>query len=294
MPENGVRSTYSQAPFKISMHDLGGEISTGTAFHYLHNETRFIVTNWHNLTGKDFFSGNNLSKSGRTPLWIEVHTASWQSSTTNHTLNFGIVSRRVEIYGDPEAQLDNLWLEHPHQLCDVVAIADPKPDQEPEFMHNSVNMISRARVPVLPGELAFVIGFPRGLQTGFGLPIWKSTFIASEPFYNVDVAGRRLPAFFLDGYTRQGMSGSPVFARFRGMWDAKDPYKAIDLDDPDFWNRDDVNIFGSEATEFIGIYSGRIPEIEGEAALGLCWTKDAIAQICSAHFKKGLPVATHQ
>lgn len=291
MPENGVRSTYSQAPFKISTHDFGGQIATGTAFHYQHNGQRFIVTNWHNVTGRDFFSGKNLNTLARTPLWIEVHTALWQSPANNPERKFSIASRRVEIYRDFETQLDRLWLEHPQlggQGCDIVAIPCPKPDQEPEFMHNSVNLISSAKIPVLPGELAFVIGFPRSLHTGFGLPIWKSTFIASEPHYDVKVGERNLPALFLDGYTREGMSGSPVFARYRGMWDAKDPYRPVDPDEPGFWNRDDVNMFGSEATEFIGIYSGRIPEKEGEAALGLCWRKDAIEQVCSAHFRTGI------
>jgi hypothetical protein len=103
----------------------------------------------------------------------------------------------------------------------------------------------------------------------------------------VNVAGKNLPAFFLDGYTREGMSGSPVFARYRGTWDREDPYKKVDFDEPGFWNRNDVAIFGSEATEFVGIYSGRIPEKEGEAAIGLCWRKDAIEQVCSAHFQSG-------
>lgn len=231
MPEKGVRSTYSQAPFRISTHDLGGQIAVGTAFHYHHNGQRFIVTNWHNVTGRDFFSGKNLTALARMPLWIEVHTASWQSPATDPARGFRMVARRVEICRDPVAQVDRLWLEHPQlggRGCDIVAIPDSKPDQEPEFMHNSVNLISDAKIPILPGELAFVIGYPRGLHTGFGLPIWKSTFIASEPHYNVEVAERKLPAFFLDGYTREGMSGSPVFARYRGMWDAKDPYKPVD------------------------------------------------------------------
>ncbi|MDB6453590.1 hypothetical protein [Falsirhodobacter sp. 20TX0035] len=226
MPENGIRSTYSQAPFKISAHDFGGQISTGTAFHYLHNGQRFIVTNWHNLTGRNFFSRKNLNTLGRTPLWVGIHTAVWLAPPTDLNRAFGIERRRIEIYGDPEAQLDQLWLEHPElggQGCDVVAIPHPKPDEEPEFMHNSVNLISKFRVPVLPGEVAFVIGFPRGLHTGFGLPLWKSTFIASEPHYDVEIEERLLPAFFLDGYTREGMSGSPVFARYRGMWTSRTP-----------------------------------------------------------------------
>ena len=287
LPEYGVRSTYSQAPFKISMHDLGGEISTATAFHYAYNGERFIVTNLHNVTGRNFFNGKALNGHARTPMWIEVHTAIWQAPVLNPNRVFGLARRRLEIYSDPSAQLDPLWLEHPElgpEGCDIVAIQDPKPVQEPEFMHNCVNQISNIRVPVLPGELAFVIGYPRGLNTGFGLPIWKSTFIASEPHYDVEISETRLPAFFLDGYTREGMSGSPVFARYRGMWDLKDPYKPVNPDEPDFWSRDDVAINGAEGTEFVGIYSGRIPEKEGEAALGLCWRKDAIERVCSAHF----------
>ena len=158
-------------------------------------------------------------------------------------------------------------------------------------MHNSVNLISESRVPVLPGEIAFVIGFPRGLHTGFGLPIWKSTFLASEPHYDVEIGERLLPAFFLDGYTREGIPGSPVFARYRGMWDMNDPYKPVDPDEPDFWSRDDVAMLGSEATEFIGIYSGRISDNEGEAALGLCWRKEVIEEICSSYVPPKTPQA---
>lgn len=285
MPENGIRSTYSQAPFMISMHDNGGQISTGTAFHYMFGGKRFIVTNWHNVSGLDFFSRRNLNTNARRPLWIEVHTALWQRAENLPSNGFSIFQRRVEIYAEPDAMLDPLWSEHPtlgSHGCDLVVVPDAKPALEPEFMHNSVNMISNMRVPVLPGEIAFVIGFPQGLTTGFGLPIWKSTFIASEPFYDVTVSGRHLPAFFLDGYTRPGMSGSPVFARFKGSWDTSAPYKPLDETEPGFWDRPDVALFGSEGTEFIGIYSGRIPEKEGEAALGLCWRRDAIEMTCGA------------
>lgn len=288
MPRNGVRSTYSQAPFRITTHDYGGEIATGTAFHYTYEGRRFIVTNWHNLTGKDFFTGKNLNAQARTPLWINVHTAQY-IFVPGIPGAYAIIPRRIELYQDAAAQLDPLWLEHPQvggRGCDVVAIPYEKPANEPEFMHNSVNLISTVKIPVRPGEQAFVIGFPRGLSTGFGLPIWKSTFIASEPFYGVDVGVQKLSAFFLDGYTREGMSGSPVFARYRGMWDQTDPYMDVDIDAPNFWSRDDVAL-GAEGTEFIGIYSGRIPESVGEAAIGVCWRNDVIDEVCASFKPQG-------
>lgn len=54
MPEHGVRSTYSQCPFEILMYDDQGCISSGTAFLYFYNDAGYIVTNWHNISGKIF------------------------------------------------------------------------------------------------------------------------------------------------------------------------------------------------------------------------------------------------
>jgi len=45
MPENGIRSTYTQNPFQILMYDNDGLISTGTAFLYEFNKDLFLITN---------------------------------------------------------------------------------------------------------------------------------------------------------------------------------------------------------------------------------------------------------
>ena len=106
------------------------------------------------------------------------------------------------------------------------------------------------------------------MSVGFGLPIWKSGFIASEPYYpvrlfgkpgplGVMVGGVDLPAFSIDFRGWYGMSGSPVFARYTGIWDMTQPYRDVDFTQQDFWARKDVALSG-EGTEFIGIYSGRI------------------------------------
>jgi hypothetical protein len=277
------------------MHDRGGIISTGTAFNYECNGTRFLVTNWHNISGKDFFTRASLQSNARMPMWIEASAATWVDGPEVDPRAFAVLPRRIELYADGDAMLDPLWIEHPqlgNEGCDVIAISDPKPAAEPEFMHNSVNKISLQRIPVKPGEVAFVIGYPEGLKVGFGLPIWKSTFIASEPHYDVTIKGQRLPAFFLDGYTRPGMSGSPVFALFRGSWNMKSPYENVDFSAPGFWQRDDIAIYGSSGIEFVGIYSGRLPTKEGQAALGLCWRKQLIDEICSTQFdQKATPAS---
>ena len=157
-------------------------------------------------------------------------------------------------------------------------------------MHNCANKISNIRIPVKPGSVAFIIGFPHNLSVEFGLPIWKSGFIASEPHYSVtwggtysDVGGmsggKTIPAFFIDALTRAGMSGSPVFASYTGSWDMSHPYQPLNPDDQNFWKRDDIALSGTKM-EFVGVYSGRLPQREGEAALGFVWKESAIKEIC--------------
>lgn len=80
--------------------------------------------------------------------------------------------------------------------------------------------------------------------------------------------GQRVPAFFIDSLTRDGMSGSPVVCRRVGGWKEK--------------QRDgsEITINGT-AHDFIGVYSGRLPGREFEAALGLCWKAALVEEICA-------------
>jgi hypothetical protein len=288
MPEFGIRSTYSQCPFQIYLCDGDGIISTGTAFFFAEENETFFVTNWHNVSGKDSFDQTYLGNGQRTPLSIRAKFATWVGDSSKG--EFTTVATDVPLYSEDRST--PVWFEHPElgHRCDVVGIPFPKPKVIPEFMHNSANKISDTRIPVKPGNAVFIIGFPQNLSVTFGLPIWKSGFIASEPHYDVTWGGKlseiggmsggtSVPAFFVDALTRQGMSGSPVFASYTGNWDMKDPYRPLNPDESDFWNRNDVAI-GESKMEFVGIYSGRIPSKEAEAALGFVWKESAIRQIC--------------
>lgn len=289
MPENGIRSTYSQCPFQILMCDDSGVLSTGSAFFYELEGAWFLITNWHNLSGKHFLTKEPLSKKGRFPTFIKAKLSAYLPSGAGMAEgSFTTVAQRVEIYENYQPR----WYTHPElgSACDVVALPLSRPRSCPEFMHNAANRISNLRIPVKPGCTAFVIGFPRSLSVGFGLPLWKAGYIASEPYYDItiggelsDVAGLRggtqLPAFFIDSQTREGMSGSPVFAAYMGNWDATDPYKDLDMDTPEFWLRDDV-LLGENRMQFVGCYSGRIGREEEGAALGLCWREEVIRTIC--------------
>ena len=286
MPEQGIRSTYSKIPFQIHMCDDHGVISTGSAFFYALDEDWFLITTWHNVSGQHSFVDKILDEDRRTPTFIKAKLASVTSSSGAFTT----VARRVEIYNN----FQPLWFENPElsSTCDVVALPFDRPRDCPSFMHPAANRIRSPRIPLLPGCTVFIIGFPSSISVNIGLPLWKSGYIASEPHFDVTIGGEvsdvgglsngiYLPAFFIDSQTRQGMSGSPVFASYTGTWDSESPYSNLNDRPPEHLLSADVMI-GSTANEFVGCYSARIGRKEEGAALGLCWRKDVIEHICAS------------
>lgn len=286
MPELGVRSTFSQSPFQLLMNDNAGLISTGTGFFYEHLNEHYLITNWHNISGRHFLTNEPLSS--RLPTFIEAKFY----KKIDEAGSFTTVAERIEIYNN---QLP-LWYEHPKlkSKCDVVAIKMRRPDFIAENMNFAANIISKIRIPIKPGNTVFVIGFPKSISVGFGLPLWKSGYIASEPFYDVTIGGEvspiggltngiSLPAFFIDTQSREGMSGSPVFANYIGNWNTKHPYEEVNPDAPDFLINRDIAL-GENRMEFIGCYSARIGTNEEGAALGLCWRSSTIDEICVGNF----------
>ena len=290
MPEKGVRSTYSQCPFQILTCNKGGITGAASGFLYEYDQELFLITNWHVLSGIGFLQ-NCSSSISQFPTHIKIKFSSREiNGIPTAGGNFAVVSRDIQIYENNQP----LWFEHPKlgHSCDVVALPFQRPASCPENMHNAANKISTMRTPIEPGCTVYIIGFPRTISVGFGLPIWKSGYIASEPHYDVTVGGSiseisgvaggvKLPAFFVDSLTREGMSGSPVFSQYIGNWDMSNPYEELDFNHDSFWSRDDIAL-GSRGIEFVGCYSGRVGDVNVDgAALGLCWRKDTIADVCA-------------
>ena len=276
----GIRSAFSQCPFQIQIFDSAGAIGTATGFFYDLDGETFLITNWHNISGKNFVTKKCLDPNLRTPEYIEVQFASWIPGSGMARWLPSNKVQRVEIYQGFEP----LWFEHPElgSSCDIIALPLSRPADCPEFMHDAANLVTTDNIPLKPGNTVFIIGFPMGLSIGPGLPLWKSGYIASEPFFDISTGDTSnfLPAIFIDAQTRQGMSGSPVYASYSGSWDNSDPYSDLaGLGIHQFVKRTDV-VLASTGIEFIGCYSGRAFGKANEAALGLCWRKEAIEHIC--------------
>jgi hypothetical protein len=114
----------------------------------------------------------------------------------------------------------------------------------------------------------YVLGYPLGLlDATHGMPVWKRATVATEP-------GGSSGAFLVDTATRAGMSGSPVFLRYRGFYKT-DPESAVA--NPSDW-------FG-EGDMFVGIYSGRLGASEVEAQLGVVWKARVIEEVIDGNHR---------
>jgi len=148
---------------------------------------------------------------------------------------------RVELSdesGKPE------WYEHPifGSRVDVAVLPISFGSGfEAEPITSPVNENENAQLSLESGGDVFVLGFPRNKTGGGALPIWKHGSIASEPAADLD----GLPKVLIDTASRQGMSGSPVFAReLQVVPVAMEGVQDVGALDYRF--------------QFLGVYSGRI------------------------------------
>ena len=290
------REEYTKCPIQIQICNETGPISIGTGFFYYFShqpDEWFLITNWHNVSGKNFLTKELLFKKLQKPTHLEIVLTKKSVIATNppkQTVIYEPFLYRINLYN---TENHPQWLEHPKlgSNCDVIAIPIRIQQKEQTWlMQQPINSIPYNQIPVRPGSTIFIIGFPRGI-TVKGLPIWKSGYIASEPSLDITIGknmkidykegrildGYTLPAFFIDSQTREGMSGAPVIASYNaGLWSPSDPNNR-NLNE--IMKKKDFCLVG-EGKQFFGCYSGRFVPNEEEAALGLCWREGVIEEIC--------------
>lgn len=173
------------------------------------------------------------------------------------------IPKVLRLYDDDSNQ-SPIWFEHPTHGSAVDAVAIPIEDlEQTAAVAANAESLELSRLKLSPGMDAFVLGYPRGISGGGRFPIWKRGSIASEP--DVDIDG--LPKFFIDTATREGMSGSPVYAQESGLWA------------PEGGKLPGDGVFG-KGERFVGVYSGRIlADDPFLAQLGLVWKEQAIIEI---------------
>lgn len=234
-------------------------IAQGTGFVWRNQSNAFIITNWHNLTGKNPFTGNLLSKNGSVPDAIRIHLAKRVGGTKDiYKRRFPLDVKLYEDFCDP------FWIQHKNfseLKIDIVALKLAEVDTTDiicidDFRYE--NLFNHV------GTDVFVVGYPNADFKNDMPPIWKRGSLASEPL--LEWHGK--PAFLIDAASRSGMSGSPIFRRVFG------PANIISPDGTITTHLDKVM-----TTDFIGIYSGHLSEMGEQLTIGIGWSRNLIQNI---------------
>jgi hypothetical protein len=121
-----------------------------------------------------------------------------------------------------DAKGNKRWFEHPALAGKVDLVALPLAHEESVQFYPLDVELRNEDVAVSPGDSVSIVGFPLGLAQSGGLPIWKTGTIASDLLVVVQFEyctttdlftnWTDQPMFLIDTTSRQGMSGSPVYA----------------------------------------------------------------------------------
>lgn len=224
------------------------ELSIATAFFWQSKNEIYLITNWHNVTGKNRDTGEHLNKeTAAEPNNILVALV-FEGTTVQAEL-------KLPLFDNNERPV---WYEHPvKKEVDVVAIKLPQLNAK----LYPINNLPCAPIKTSIGLDAFILGYPFGINQQ-NLPVWKRASIASEP----DIPVNNLPLFYVDTASRKGMSGAPVILRTSGNFIGE-------------CGRTQMQV-NAAASKFIGIYSGRIKSgDELDTQLGRVWRSEVIEEI---------------
>lgn len=285
-----IQDPLSCVSLRISMYFNEERLATGTAFIYLYEEKPYLITNWHNVSGREPSTLKAKHPACAIPnrIFVEVPFINHKTSSIIWE------EHQVPIYQDDgDSPSKSIWYEHPLHRYKVDVVAIPVHEDEVFSPLKSIwhtiqsdqkrwgqiegsreNTICPATAPCLnlslvrfnPGQGVFVLGFPEGMTGGANFPVWKRGSIASEPYLDID----DLPKIFIDTATRAGMSGAPVYVHETGRWETE---KGCGLE------KSNGSSSGIQGRRFIGVYSGRVGDDTFQAQLGVVWKYDVIDEI---------------
>lgn len=227
-----------------------------------------MITNWHNVTGRNPTTGKPISNDHagipdilKTNFRLKKHNERNEYAELN----------TINLYSDDEMR-NPKWLVHPKHGKNVDVIALEVDQKEKYEYHALSNMIFDQEIPPEVGDECYVIGYPFKDFRYLGLPIWKKASIATEPTVNED----QLPKILIDTATRAGLSGSPVFYQKTGIHKLGSNGQLT------------ADTFLGRHRGFLGIYSGRIGDGEIHAQLGIVWKEKVLIEIIEGNIKSDI------
>jgi len=231
----------------LEMRFNGQILASGTGFLVQNSLNVFLITNRHNVTGRNNETGVVISKTCGTPNEIVI--------SHNRQGRPGNYIEKVEALFVDEIPR---WFEHPWlgEVADFVAL--PLVQLDDVAVHPYSMDFVGPEIFLAPSDVVSVVGFPFGLRGCGSFALWATGFLASEP--SVDFNDR--PVFLIDCRTREGQSGSAVIA-YRSAGIVAEKIGTL-------------TVHEEPVTRFLGIYSGRINK---DSDIGVVWKAEAIREL---------------
>lgn len=186
-------------------------IGTASGFIVAFMGRRFLVTNWHVVSGRHAQTKKPLHESLALPGRLLVNLKLKRLDTNTNDGSYWPIRGIIEIeISEDESRLYNFM--HPKFGSDVDVVAMPIDEK----LANLENYNTKAKglelyvdqsVPfdIKVMDEVFIAGFPELMMRPNDFPVYKAGFVASEPHIYSGV-----PFFFIDGKTKKGWSGSPI------------------------------------------------------------------------------------
>lgn len=229
-------------------------LGQATGFLWQIRERHYLVTNWHVLSGKDFFTLQNLRDDAGRP---NIVRALFQIPG-----EFQKQEWRIPVRDDDDAPL---WMVHPGSRVDMAVLPFPAGPDTIVGLY-PLNVLANDPLVIGIGMEVFILGYPFKIAPP-AFPIWKRGSIASEPEL-VHMTGGYM---YVDTASRPGMSGAPVIRRSVGTH---------------FLTTGETLTDFQYKTKFLGVYSGRIPtDHPYEAQIGLVWDGSYINEIIAGNVR---------
>jgi len=233
----------------------------GSGFIWKHADAFHLITNWHNLSGQDPFTGRHLNEGGRVPNTIRIMPCTLTAKGDQTEIKRRPIT--IPLY---EHFHQPFWQQHKDFATNRADIATlPLPTSDPAYAH--VNQFQFEPLFTHIGADLLIAGYPYSNYEGLMLPIWKRGSLASEPGFS----WQNRPAFLIDAASRPGMSGSPVFRRVFG------PAASPDEQGNYMIKADNVM-----TSEFVGVYAGHLTTQDANVTIGYAWYGALIDEILAA------------
>lgn len=254
--------SHCSIPIGLFFKETEQCLGKATGFIYEYEKRFYLITNWHNVTGLNPITKEQIGNHGGRPNQLELILGDKDKFPI-----LDWIGVKIDLYLNDKPD----WLIHPihKEKVDVVAI---ELIIEGEFRGDirPINNVNLDNQKVEVGDDVFILGYPYSLKGGGYFPIWKRGSVATEP--DIDIDG--LPKFLIDSASKKGMSGSPVIFRRTGIHGIEKGKITLDTTIGRIQN-------------FVGIYSGRLTgKSEFDAQLGIVWKPEVIEEIINGNTKE--------